>query len=139
MSTPYLVLPHIASNQNSKEVTANNDFDELDESINGKQTINCAGSGNITITNPTVPGVPLYAFLLNLIGALTGDIDLILPAQPKVYAIANNTIGTNPSLSLPWTVYVITSAGGSVGIYVPQGYVQMVYSDGTNVYPLALY
>lgn len=137
MSTPNLAIVHIVASQTQKEVTANAAFDELDTSMTGQQTINCAGGSNVTVTNPTTPGAPLYNFDLLLTGALTGNIELILPAAKKAYAITNNTTGTNPSLSLPWVVTVITSAGGSTGVSVPQGQSELVYSDGTNVISVA--
>ena len=131
MSTPNLAIAHIVASQTQKEVTANTALDDLDTTVTDQQVVNMAGAADVT----AAAGV-IFAYNLKLTGAITANIHLKLPASKKAYAITNATTGTNPSTGNAYTVTVITTAGGSTGIAVPQGYTQQVYSDGTNVIAL---
>lgn len=72
---------------------------------------------------------------INLTGALTGNHNLILPfnansgtvAVGGLFVVQNNTTGA-------FNVTVITQAGGSTGVVVPQGYRAWLYSDTVNVW-----
>jgi hypothetical protein len=102
----------------------NNNVAVLDANISGggASAVNCAGNSNVTATTAQAQNLVQY-----LTGALTGNIEYILPALGWFYIVDNATTGA-------FTVTVITSAGGSTGVVVPQGTTMVLYSDGTNVY-----
>lgn len=121
MSTPNLALAHIAASQTQKEVTANAAFDALDTAITDQQSINCAGSSDVTPASTIAD-----AMVLLLTGLLTGNINLKLPQVKRPYIIRNTTTGA-------FTITVKTTNGASTGVIVPQSCEGFVYSDGTNV------
>lgn len=100
----------------------NADLSLIDSNLGANTSISCAGSSNVTATTPQAQNLALI-----LTGALTGNINFILPAVGGFYVINNQTTGT-------FTITAITSAGGSTGIVLPQGASLFVYSDATNVY-----
>lgn len=88
--------------------------------VNGISTINCAGSANVVLTAAQA-GVNV----LELVGALTGNIAVIVPTPPGNWIVSNQTTGA-------YTVTVKTASGN--GIVVAQGYSNELWSDGANVY-----
>ncbi len=80
-----------------------------------------AGSSNVTL-DPT--GESTYP-IINLTGALTGSINVVVPNTSGKWVVSNNTTGT-------FAITVKTAAG--TGIVVPQGTAMSLYCDGTNVY-----
>lgn len=81
--------------------------------------INVAGSGNYTLS-----GFELNRIAYDLIGVLTGNRNVIVPATVQQYWINNDTTGA-------FTLTVKTSAG--TGVSVPQGGAAILYCNGTNV------
>lgn len=123
MSTTNLGIAHIASNQNTKEVTANLAFDSFDTAITDYLAINVAGGVDVTPASATVI---LEAFL-DCTGLLTAAINLILPAVKRFYVIRHSATGGYP-------ITVKTSAAGTNGtITLLPGDVKLVYSDATNI------
>lgn len=100
----------------------NADLQILDKNLGGISSINMAGSVDVTAT-----GSQAQSLVLNLVGILTGNVHLKVPAVGSMYIIDNNTTGA-------FSVTVITSAGGSTGVAVPQGYSELVWSDATNIH-----
>lgn len=81
--------------------------------------INIAGTGNYTLA-----GAELNRIAYDLIGVLTGDRDVIVPATVQQYWITNNTTGS-------YDVTIRTSAG--TGVIVLQGSAAILYCNGTDV------
>jgi hypothetical protein len=81
--------------------------------------INVAGTGTYTLS-----GFELNRIAYDLIGVLTGNRSVVVPATVQQYWITNNTTGA-------FTLTVKTSAGS--GVVVPQGGAAILYCDGTNV------
>lgn len=80
-------------------------------------------SGNSDVTPDAAPTARVQ--ILSLIGALTGNVNLILPAwDGKRWLVLNGTTGA-------FTVTVKTAVG--TGVVITQGYGCEVYSDGTNI------
>jgi len=127
MSTPNLGVAHIAAAQTSKEVTANTAFDDFDGAITALESINCAGNTDVTPNATTTT----FSRRLKLTGALTGNINLIVPTSAHEYVIDNQTTGA-------FTVTVKTSGGTGIATFgagwgsVP-GCIRILYCDGTNV------
>ena len=81
--------------------------------------INVAGSGNYTLS-----GFELNRIAYSLIGVLTGNRSVIVPATVQQYWINNDTTGS-------FTLTVKTASGS--GVLVPQGGAAILYCNGTNV------
>jgi hypothetical protein len=130
-NTPNLNIPHIASSQSNKTVTANTAFDDLDTAMTDYFAINCAGSADVT------PGsAVLLEFFLDLTGVLTGNIHLILPAAKKLYYVRNSATGSAGSPPAPCTITARTTASGSPppnAVALNEGDSGFLYSDGTNI------
>ncbi len=92
----------------------------LDGCLGGTSTINMAGGSNVTLTT-----VQSQNLILNLTGALTANVALILPQLGAFFIVQNNTTGN-------FVVTVQTSAIG-LTVGVAQGDRVMLASDGTNV------
>lgn len=82
-----------------------------------------AGNSNVTLS-----AVEAAYSAINLTGALTGNINVIVPNTSRLYLFQNNTTGA-------FTITVKTAAG--TGMVVQQGYQQLLNSDGTNVWAAA--
>ena len=81
--------------------------------------IDIAGSGNYTLS-----GFELNRISYDLIGIITGDRDVIVPATVQQYWITNNTTGS-------FDVTIRTSAG--TGVIVLPGSAAILYCNGTDV------
>lgn len=123
-STPNLTIPHIASNQNQKEVTANTAFDLLDGAMNGATSIDIGGSGNVTPSSTTL----LQNFSFTLTGALLADISLLVPTNKKFYRFHHNAL--HPSIG-DYTVTVKVS--GQTGVVLYPGDRKLLYCNGTDI------
>lgn len=82
-----------------------------------------AGGVNVTLTEAEsrYPAI-------DLIGAITANINVVVTTTPKLFVVKNSTTGA-------YTVTVKTSAG--TGIIVSQGTRALLYCDGTNVVSIA--
>lgn len=78
-----------------------------------------AGSSDVTLT-----GAEAAYSIINFTGALTGNINVIVPASVNEWLMYNNTSGA-------YTLTVKTSAG--TGVAITQGTRRLLYCDGTNV------
>lgn len=81
--------------------------------------LNVAGSSNVTETSAQAQNI-----IQQFTGALTGNINVIVPNTVQIYYIYNNTSGS-------FSLQVKTAAG--TGITVTQGSHAILYCDGTNV------
>jgi hypothetical protein len=89
--------------------------------IPGISSISVAGSANVTAAP-----VQLAYQVIQLTGAITGNIKYILPNAFGQWIIFNSTTGA-------FTV-TISAVGAGTGVVIPQGNNIAVVSDGTNVY-----
>lgn len=83
----------------------------------------------ITTANVTLTREQALICVVKLIGTLTGNRVLFLPATggcARMILIWNATAGA-------FTVTVKTTAGGSTGPVITQGKAQLIFHDGTNV------
>jgi|SRR5579864_1529580 len=118
MATPNLAIVHIATNQNSKEVTANSAFDSLDVAMTDVFTQAMADADQ----TPSTANALTHA-VIQCTGALTADRHLILPNTKKIYAINNQTTGSH-------NIVVKTSGSGSTVSIASAA--KWVYCDGAN-------
>lgn len=119
-TTPNLLIAHIASSQNNKEITANTAFDDFDGTLTGTFTQAMADANQ----TPSADNCHYNALFL-LTGALTAARNLVVPTTKKFYLVKNNTTGG-------FGVVVKTSGGTGIAVLASMGYV-MLYCDGTNV------
>lgn len=113
-------LPTVGGDTGTWGTELNSNFSIIDSNFGGAVTINCAGSSNVTVSSGQAQNL-----ILNLTGALTGNIELILPSVGGFYVIQNNCSGG----------FTITVQTGGVGSTVNAigGTDTLVYCDGTNV------
>jgi hypothetical protein len=94
---------------------------EFEASLDAYLDKSIAGGVDVTLNPISEANYPI----INLTGALTANINLIVPTAPGRWLIANNTTGA-------FTVTVKTAAG--TGAVATQGTANQYYCDGTNVY-----
>jgi hypothetical protein len=94
---------------------------EFEASLDAYLSKNIAGGVSVILDPILEANYPI----INLTGALTANINLIVPTAPGKWIIANNTTGA-------FTVTVKTAAG--TGVVATQGTANQYYCDGTNVY-----
>lgn len=87
--------------------------------VDGMSTVNVAGGANVTLT-----AAQAGTGIINLTGALTANINVILPTQSGQWVIINNTSGG-------FTVTAKMATG--LGPALPPARAVGIYSDGTNV------
>lgn len=122
-NTTNLDITKPAVGQAQPQATIATGFDLFDTAIAGRLSKSVAGNSNVTLT--TAEG---RNAILEFTGALTGNINVIVPTKTKIYAIYNSTSGA-------YTLTVKTSGG--TGIAVAQGSRAFLYCDGTNVVSLS--
>lgn len=92
---------------------------QVEIGIEGRLSLSVAGNTDVTLT-----AAQARNHILNFTGALTGNINVIVPDGPQTWAVTNNTTGS-------FTLTVKTSAG--TGILVAQASAVLLLADGTNV------
>lgn len=103
---------------------ANTVFDLIDVAIAGYLAKSVAGNTDVTLTTANSSADEARRAVLNLTGALTGNINVIVPTVNKLYLVRNSTTGA-------FSITVKTTAG--TGLVIPQGAIRWIYCDGTNV------
>lgn len=110
--------PTAAAGSNNTQL-ANTAF--VQQALSGVLTLSVAGSANVTLTS-TQAGNGILIFT----GALTGNINVIVPATPtRSWVVVNGTTGA-------YTLTLKTAAG--TGVAVTQGLTSQTFTDGVNVY-----
>jgi len=122
MSSPNLSISHIASNQTQKEITANTAFDELDGAIAGLLIKSISGDYTLTTTEG---GEALAHIAFQFTGSLSGDANITVPTNKKLYLVNNST-------SRGHTITVKTASGTGIVVASSSAYT-VLYCDGTNV------
>ena len=135
--TSRLKLEKQASGENSGNWgnLVNYVFNRLDSSIKGYQSVNVAGSANVTLTSnnstsntdDSSTDDQVHNAILEFSGALTGNIHVFTDAVETKYTVFNNTSGT----------YTVTLAPtGGTGSVIKQGTKTLVYTNGTTMYDI---
>jgi microcystin-dependent protein len=95
----------------------------LEQAIAGVENVTISGTSYTLTTGSGVADQARNA-VINLIGTLTANCNVIVPSVDKVYTIRNSTTGG-------FSVVVKTAAGS--GVTVANGNTQSMYCDATNV------
>lgn len=135
-NTPNLDIALIASNQASKEVTANQAFVQLDEALTQQLSHSMTDANYTLADNPPVSSEARYNMVFVFTGALTADRNIIVPSSEKLYIVSNQTSGGHDLLIKTASgsgVYVVNSGASSP--FVSADYM-VLYCDGTNVVPV---
>jgi hypothetical protein len=111
-------VPNVGGDTDNWGTILNSLLDDVDGAAAGHGSKSVAGAVDVTLTAAEA----MYAHL-TLTGALTGNINVILP-RPGIWVIYNNTSGS-------FTLTVKGSAGGT-GVLVSQGTRAQIAGDGTN-------
>jgi hypothetical protein len=115
-------------NANTWGTKTNTALSRIEEAIAGMTTITVTGS-NYTLDDTqyvenSSTTAESHLHIIKTSGTLTGNRDVIVPARTKTYLVQNGNGGA-------YTLTVKTASG--TGVIIPQGGVQYVYCDGTNV------
>lgn len=132
--TSRLKLERQASGENSGTWgnLVNYVFNRIDSSVKGYQSVDVAGSANVTLTsnNSTTntddssTDDQVHNAVLEFTGALTGNIHVFTDAVETKYTVFNNTSGS----------YTLTFAPtGGTGVALKQGAKTLVYTNGTTM------
>jgi hypothetical protein len=105
-----------------KETIVNDSIANLELGISGTTTL------ALTNADVTLSALQAQHFVQILTGTLTANVNVIVPAESRVYVADNRTSGA-------FTVTFKTASGG--GVAVDQGARTLIYCDGATVYPVA--
>lgn len=105
-------------------VPVNNDWSIIDTALGGVSNFNVTGASGTTVLTTT----QYQPLIFNFTGVLTANVTYQIPSGVGGQWIANNnTTGT--------FTLTISSGGGGLSSAIPQGQIETVYSDGTNIQP----
>ena len=108
-------------------------FNRIDSSIKGYQSVDVAGSANVTLTSnnstsntdDSTTDDQVHNAVLEFTGALTANIYVFTDAVENNYTVFNNTSGS----------YTLNFAPtGGTGVEIKQNTRTLVYTDGTTMY-----
>lgn len=127
-----LLLQADGDNPGSWGDKTNTNLQILEQAVTGLVAITVT-SGDYTLTHTSgVVGQQAQYGILQIFGALTGNVNILLPAGvQKSYIVTNATTNTGA------TAYSVTfkiSGGSGSAVSVSQGNTQVIYTGGTNVF-----
>ena len=101
----------------------NNNLEVIDAFVNGYLSKSVAGSSDVTLTTADASATAESSNkVIELTGALTGNIKVLLPAKESNYVIFNNTTGS-------FTLTVAPTGHTSNGVAITQGSHTMIYNQ----------
>ena len=113
------------SNANSWGNRTNNNLDVVDAFGGGYISKSVAGSADVTLTTGNADATTESANkVIELTGALTGDIKVLVPAVENEYVFFNNTTGSQ-------TLTIAATGHTANGIAIAQGAYSHVYCEGS--------
>ena len=120
-----LELMETGANAATWGTNTNNNLDVLDAFSAGYLAKSVAGSSNITLTTANAdPAAESSNKVIELTGALTGNIVVFVPAVESEYVFFNNTSGTQ-------TLTIAATGHTANGIVITQGAYSHIYCEGT--------
>ena len=106
----------------------NNNLEVLDAFVAGYLSKNVGGSTNVTLTTADASSTAESSNkVLDLNGALTGNITVFIPAEENNYIIYNNTSGS-------YTLTVAATGHSANGVAITQGDHANIYCNGSPNY-----
>ena len=123
-----LELMATGANANTWGTNTNNNLEVLDAFAAGYISKSVAGSANITLTTANASDTAESSNkVIELTGALTGDIVVFIPAVESEYLFFNNTSGSQ-------TLTIAATGHTANGAAITQGAYSRVYCDGASNY-----
>lgn len=123
-----LELMATGANANTWGTNTNNNLEVLDAFAAGYLSKSVAGSANITLTTANASDTAESSNkVIELTGALTGDIKVFIPAVESEYLFFNNTTGSQ-------TLTIAATGHDANGAVITQGAYSRVYCDGASNY-----
>ena len=123
-----LELMETGANANTWGTRTNNNLSVLDAFGAGFLSKSVAGSADVTLTTGnSAPSAEASNKVIDLNGALTGSIKVLLPAVEGEYLFFNNTSGSH-------TVTIAATGHTSNGVAITQGAFARVYNTGSPNY-----
>ena len=123
-----LELMATGANANTWGTNTNNNLEVLDAFAAGYLSKSVAGSSNITLTTANASDTAESSNkVIELTGALTGDIVVFIPAVESEYLFFNNTTGSQ-------TLTIAATGHTANGTVITQGAYSRVYCDGASNY-----
>ena len=123
-----LELMATGANANTWGTNTNNNLEVLDAFSAGYLAKSVAGSANITLTTANASDTAEASNkVIELTGALTGDIVVFIPAVESNYTFFNNTTGSQ-------TLTIAATGHTANGTQITQGAHTTVYCDGASDY-----
>jgi hypothetical protein len=123
-----LELMATGANANTWGTNTNNNLEVLDAFAAGYLSKSVAGSANITLTTANASDTAESSNkVIELTGALTGDIVVFIPAVESEYLFFNNTTGSQ-------TLTIAATGHTANGAVITQGAYSRVYCDGNANY-----
>jgi hypothetical protein len=114
------------ANANTWGTNTNNNLDVIDAFSAGYLSKSVAGSSNITLTTANASDTAEASNkVIELTGALTGDIVVFIPAVESNYTFFNNTTGSQ-------TLTIAATGHTANGTLITQGAHTTVYCDGSS-------
>ena len=121
-----LELMATGANANTWGTNTNNNLDVIDAFAAGYLSKSVAGSANITLTTANASDTAEASNkVIELTGALTGDIVVFIPAVESNYTFFNNTTGSQ-------TLTIAATGHTANGTQITQGAHTTVYCDGSS-------
>jgi len=121
-----LELMATGANANTWGTNTNNNLDVIDAFSAGYLSKSVAGSANITLTTANASDTAEASNkVIELTGALTGDIVVFIPAVESNYTFFNNTTGSQ-------TLTIAATGHTANGTQITQGAKTTVYCDGSS-------
>jgi len=123
-----LELMATGANANTWGTNTNNNLEVLDAFAAGYLSKSVAGSADITLTTANASDTAESSNkVIELTGALTGDIKVFIPAVESEYLFFNNTTGSQ-------TLTIAATGHDANGAVITQGAYSRVYCDGASNY-----
>ena len=121
-----LELMATGANANTWGTNTNNNLDVIDAFVSGYISKSVAGSANITLSTANASDTAEASNrVIELTGALTGDIVVFIPATESKYTFFNNTTGSQ-------TLTIAATGHQANGTLITQGAHTTVYCDGSS-------
>lgn len=129
-TTPNLLAGHIASNQATKEVTANAAFDILDLALTN-ELVKAMADADLTLVDPTEARQNM---VFTFTGALTADRHIVVPNSEKLYIVSNQTTGGHNLIFETVSDFVSPFVfGTTVSVPSTNSPYLVIYCDALNV------
>ena len=121
-----LELMETGANASTWGDNTNNNLEVLDSFSGGYLSKSVAGSADVTLTTANAsPTAESSNKVLDLNGALTGDITVFIPAKENNYIVYNNTSGS-------FALTVAATGHTANGVAITQGDHANIYCDGSS-------